>query len=81
MKKYDSKKIKSLILTYATPTLPLAIAAFSLNASGIVKVLTFLSGALAVVGREMNPKDPFTMNLLKVVQSEVDSELAKQKKK
>lgn len=81
MKKIDWKKVKSLILTYATPTLPLATAAYSLNADSIVKFLTFLSGVLAVIAREKNPKDPFTINLLKVAQEEVDKELEKAKAK
>lgn len=78
--KIDWKKVKSLVLTYATPTLPLATAAFQLNASNTVKILTFLSGALAVIVRQVNPKDPFTCNLLHVAQVELDAELEKAKK-
>lgn len=81
MKNIDWKKVKSLILTYAIPTLPLATAAFAMDASATVKFLTFLSGALAVIGREMNPKDPFTISVLKAAQDEIDKELAKQSKK
>lgn len=78
--KLDSKKIKSLILTYGIPTIPLAIAAFALNASLIVKVLSFASGAIVVIGRQANPKDPFTLNLLAIAKNEIDSELTKQTK-
>lgn len=81
MKKIDWKKVKSLVLTYATLTLPLASAAFAMNASAWVKFLTFLSGALPVIVRESNPKDPFTINLLKVAQDEIDKEIAKKSKK
>ena len=81
MKKIDWKKAKSLLITYATPTLPLAAAAFQLNASNTVKILTFLSGALAVIARQVNPKDPFTCNLFHIAQEEVDAELAKATKK
>ena len=77
--KIDWKKVKSLVLTYATPTLPLAAAAFQLNASNAVKVLTFLSGALAVIARQVNSKDPFTCNIFHVAQAEVDAELEKAK--
>ena len=78
--KLDSKKIKSLILTYGIPTLPLASAAFALNASFLIKVLSFASGAIVVIGRQANPKDPFTVNLLAVAKTQIDAELAKQKK-
>ena len=81
MKKIDWKKVKSIVLTYATPTLPLATTAFAMNASGTVKILTFVSGALAVIARQANPKDPFTMNLFAVAQSQVDSALDKEKAK
>lgn len=81
MKKIDWKKVKSLVLTYATLTLPLASAAFAMDASAWVKFLTFVSGALPVVIREKNPKDPFTINLLKVAQDTIDTELKKSKKK
>ena len=79
MKKIDWKKARSLALTYASLTLPIATAAYAMNATTAVKVLSFLSGTLAVIAREMNPKDPFTINLLKVAQVEVDAELAKAK--
>ena len=81
MKKIDWKKVNSLILTYATPTLPLATAAFAMDASAWVKFLTFLSGVLAVIVREKNPKDPFTINLIKVAQDQIDAEIKKQTKK
>ena len=79
--KIDWKKVKSLVLTYATPTLPLATAAFQLNASNAVKFLTFLSGALLVITRQVNSKDPFTCNIFHAAQVEVDAELEKAKKK
>ena len=79
--KIDWKKVKSLVLTYATLALPVATAAFAMNASNTVKVLSFLSGFLAVIGRQVNPKDPFTMNLLKTAQDEIDKELDKAKSK
>lgn len=81
MKKIDWKKVKSLVLTYATPTLPLASAAFAMNASATVKFLTFVSGALAVIGREINPKDPFTISVIKIAEDAIDAELKKSKKK
>lgn len=81
MKKIDWKKVKSLVLTYATLTLPLATTAFAMNTSNTVKFLTFLSGALAIIVRQVNPKDPFTCNLLNIAQVEVDKTLAKEKAK
>jgi hypothetical protein len=78
--KLDSKKIKALALTYGALTLPVATAVFAMNASGLVKVLSFLSGLIPVIARQANPKDPFTLNLLAVAKSEVDAELDKQKK-
>ena len=81
MKKIDWKKVRSLILTYATPTLPLATAAFAMDANATVKFLTFVSGALAVVAREANPKDPFTISVIKIAQDEIDKELARKSKK
>ena len=78
--KLDSKKIKALVLTYGALTLPVATAVFAMNASGLIKVLSFLSGLIPVIARQANPKDPFTLNLLAVAQTEVDAQLAKQKK-
>lgn len=79
--KLDSKKIKALILTYGIPTLPLASAAFALNASLLIKVLSFASGAIVVIGRQANPKDPFTLNLLAIAKQEIDATLKNQTKK
>jgi len=81
MKNIDWKKVKSLVLTYATLTLPLATAAYAMDANATVKFLTFLSGVLAVIGREINPKDAFTINMMKVAKDEIDKELAKKSKK
>ena len=78
--KFDVKKIKALALTYGSLALPVAIAAFAMNASLLVKILSFASGLLPVIVRQANPKDPFTLNLLAVAQAQVDAELAKQKK-
>jgi hypothetical protein len=78
--KLDTKKIKALVLTYGSLSLPVATAAFAMNASTLVKVLSFASGLLPVIARQVNPKDPFTVNLLAVAKAEIDSELAKQKK-
>ena len=78
--KLDSKKINSLLLTYGSLALPVAVAAFAMNASGLVKVLSFASGLLPVIARQANPKDPFTINLLAIAKAEIDAELAKQKK-
>lgn len=79
--KIDWKKVKSLVLTYATLSLPFATAAFAMNASATVKLLSFLSGVLPVIARHANPKDPFTMNLFAVAKTQVDAELEKQTKK
>jgi hypothetical protein len=79
--KLDSKKVKSLVLTYATLALPLATAAYAMDASPSLKFLTFLSGLLPVIVRQVNPKDPFTMNLVKVAQDTLDKEIKKQSKK
>ena len=79
--KLDTKKIKALILTYGIPTLPLASAAFALNASLLIKVLSFASGAIVVIGRQANPKDPFTLNLLAIAKQEIDATLKNQTKK
>lgn len=79
--KIDWKKVKSLALTYASLALPIATAAFAMNATPIVKLLSFLSGLLPVIARQVNPHDPFTCNLLAVAQTEIDAELKKQTKK
>ena len=79
--KIDAKKTKALVITYGAITLPIATAAFAMNASSEVKFLTFLSGVLAVLARQINPKDPFTMNLLAVAKTEVDVQVEKAKKK
>lgn len=78
--KVDWKKVKSVVLTYATLTLPLAIAAFSLDAPTWVKILTFISGLLAIVRRQMNPKDEFELAALTSVENLVKEKLAKAKK-
>ena len=49
--KIDWKKAKSLVVTYGAVTLPIATAAFAMNASGTVKLLTFLSGVLALLAQ------------------------------
>lgn len=79
--KIDAKKVQSLVLTYGTVTLPIAITALAMNASTAVKILSFCSGLLALVIRQGNPKDPFTMNLLKIAEQEVNVELEKKTKK
>jgi len=79
--KIDAKKVQSLVLTYGTVTLPIAITALAMNASTTVKVLSFCSGLLALVIRQGNPKDPFTMNLLKIAEQEVNVELEKKTNK
>jgi hypothetical protein len=78
--KLDSKKIKALLITYGSLTLPVATAAFAMNASALVKVLSFVSGLIPVIARQANPKDPFTMNLLAVAKTQVDAEIKKQTK-
>ena len=79
--KIDAKKVQSLVLTYGTVTLPIATTALAMNAPAAVKVLSFCSGLLALVIRQGNPKDPFTMNLLKIAEQEVNVELEKKIKK
>lgn len=78
--KLDSKKIKALLLTYGSLTLPIATAAFAMNASALVKILSFVSGLIPVIARQVNPKDPFTLNLLSVAKTQVDAEIEKQSK-
>jgi Na+-transporting NADH:ubiquinone oxidoreductase subunit NqrB len=79
--KIDPKKVQSLVLTYGVVTLPIATTALAMNASPAVKILSFFSGFLALVIRQGNPKDPFTMNLLKIAEQEVNVELEKKTKK
>lgn len=78
--KIDWKKAKSIFLTYASLTLPLAIAAFGTNQSTWVKVLTFVSGLLAIITRQINPKDTFEIALLTALQDAVKKELTKRSK-
>ena len=78
--KLDTKKINALLITYGSLALPVATAAFAMKASTLVKILSFASGLLPVIVRQANPKDPFTVNLLTVAKTEIDAELAKQKK-
>lgn len=78
--KIDWKKAKSVFLTYASLTLPLALAAYGLDAPTIVKVLTFISGLLAIITRQINPKDTFEIALLTALQDAVKKELAKRNK-
>jgi len=79
--KIDYKKIKAIVLTYASLSTPAAIAAFAMNASGTVKLLSFLSGFLVVATRQANPKDPFTLNILAIAKSEIDATIAKKSAK
>jgi len=78
--KIDSKKLQSLLLTYGTLTLPVASTAFAMNATLSIKILSFFSGVLPVVIRQSNPKDPFTINLLKEIEKEIEIVLEKEKK-
>lgn len=78
--KLDSKKIKALVLTYVSLALPVATTAFAMNASGLVKALSFLSGLIPVIARQANPKDPFTVNLLAEAKNQIDAEIKKQTK-
>jgi hypothetical protein len=75
--KIDPKKLKSVLLTYASLSLPVAVVAFSTNANTTVKILSFISGVLPVITRQANPKDPFTLNILAIAKTEVDAQLAK----
>jgi hypothetical protein len=79
--KIDAKKLKSLILTYASIALPVAIVAFSMSASTTVKILSFVSGLIPVITRQANPTDPFTCNILAIAKTEIDAELAKKSAK
>ena len=79
--KIDYKKIKPIVLTYASLSAPVALAAFAMNASGTVKLLSFFSGFLAVATRQANPKDPFTLNILAVAKAEIDATIAKKSAK
>lgn len=78
--KIDWKKVKSVVLTYASLTLPLAVAAFSTNQPTWVKALTFLSGVLAIIRRQVNPKDQFEILMLTALEDMVKKEIAKLKK-
>jgi len=78
--KLDSKKIKALFLTYGSLALPVATTAFAMNASGLVKALSFLSGLIPVIVRQANPKDPFTLNLPEVAKTQIDAEVKKESK-
>jgi purine nucleoside permease len=71
------KKIESIIATYAVIALPLATTAFAMNATTTVKILSFASGLLAVIGRGLNPKDA-AFGIVAVAKTEVDANLAKQ---
>lgn len=79
--KIDPKKLKSLVLTYSSLALPIAVVAFSMNATPTVKILSFISGLLPVITRQANPKDPFTCNILAIAKVEVDAQLAKKSAK
>jgi hypothetical protein len=78
--KLDMKKLNSLVITYGSIALPVASTAFAMNASSTIKILSFFSGVLPVVIRQANPKDPFTINLLKEIEEEIEIVLEKQKK-
>ena len=77
MQNIDWKKVRSVVTTYAVLALPVATAAFAMNASTTVKVLSFLSGFVAIIVRQSNPKDPFTINILKMAQAEIEAQLEK----
>lgn len=79
--KLDTKKVKALAVTYGAIALPLASAAYAMNASNAVKVLSFLSGLLPVVTRQLNPHDPFTCNLMAIAEVEINEILKKEKDK
>ena len=79
--KIDSKKFKSLALTYLSLSLPIATVAFSMNATTPVKIFSFISGLLAIIIRQVNPNDPFTANILAIAKTQVDAEIAKKSKK
>ena len=78
--KIDMKRLNSLLITYGSMALPVASTAFAMNANTTVKILSFFSGVLPVVIRQSNPKDPFTINLLKEIEEEIEIVLEKQKK-
>ena len=77
MHKIDWKKVRSVLTTYAVLSLPIASAAFAMNANGTVKALSFLSGLVAIIVRQTNPKDPFTINILKMAQAEIEAQIEK----
>jgi hypothetical protein len=78
--KLDMKRLNSLLITYGSIALPVASTAFAMNASLSIKILSFFSGVLPVVIRQSNPKDPFTINLLKEIEEEIEIVLEKEKK-
>jgi len=78
--KLDMKRLNSLLVTYGSIALPVASTAFAMNANTTVKILSFFSGVLPVVIRQSNPKDPFTINLLKEIEKEIEIVLEKEKK-
>lgn len=51
------KKIKAAFFGYLVICIPVVITAFSLDASNTVKVLSFFSGVIGVIGRGLNPND------------------------
>jgi hypothetical protein len=75
--KIDSKKLKSLLLTYFSLSLPIATVAFGMDATTPVKIFSFISGLLAVIIRQVNPNDPFTANILSIAKIEIDAEIVK----
>ena len=79
--KLDTKKIKSVLITYGTLALPVATVSFSLNATPMVKILSFASGLIPIIIRQANPKDPFTVNILALTEAQIEAQLAKAKAK
>ena len=75
--KIDSKKLKSLLLTYFSLSLPIATVAFGMDATTSVKIFSFISGLLAVIIRQVNPNDPFTANILSIAKIEIDAKIVK----
>ena len=78
--KLDMKRLNSLLITYGSIALPMASTAFAMNASLTIKILSFFSGVLPVIIRQSNPKDSFTINLLKEIEKEIEIVLDKEKK-
>ena len=58
----------------------MASTAYAMNASLTIKILSFFSGVLPVIIRQSNPKDSFTINLLKEIEEEIEIVLDKEKK-